>query len=122
MGKDGSRFVNKEVFQRINFLYQAAHFALVQTPSQPQLCCFYINTLRTVAEKHVIRLHPEMKRTICKKCCILLLPGITATVRSKKKGEKCTLVSCLECGNVKRFPWRKTHQLWIEKPDAWLPS
>lgn len=31
MGKDGSRFVNKEVFQRINFLYQVRSHRMTET-------------------------------------------------------------------------------------------
>ena len=29
--------------------------------------------------------HPDIKRTICKKCCMLLLPGITSICRNKSK-------------------------------------
>ncbi|KAK7112776.1 ribonuclease P protein subunit p21-like [Littorina saxatilis] len=124
MGKSAKQkgLGNKEAYQRINYLYQAAHLCLQQSPSNPEMCRFYINTMRSVAEKHVIRMHPEIKRSICKKCCMLLLPGITSISRNKKKGERYTVVSCLECGSVKRFPWGKNYQLWVEKPAAWQPS
>ncbi|KAL8576620.1 hypothetical protein ACOMHN_025095 [Nucella lapillus] len=111
----------KESFQRINYLYQAAYLCLQQSPPNPEQSRFYIHTLKTVAEKHVIRLHPEIKRSICKKCYTLLVPGITSTCRTKKKGENA-VISCLHCGSVKSFPWKKNYQLWVEKPEAWQPS
>ncbi|XP_076464320.1 ribonuclease P protein subunit p21-like [Babylonia areolata] len=112
----------KESYQRINYLYQAAHLCLQQSPPNPEQCRFYIQTLKTVAEKHVIRLHPEIKRSICRKCYMLLVPGITSSCKIKKKGEKQTAVSCLHCGSVKHFPWKKNYQLWVEKPEAFQPS
>ncbi|CAG5129988.1 unnamed protein product [Candidula unifasciata] len=118
--KDGARFVNKEIFQRVNFLYQAAQLAFRQDPTNHDMCRYYISTMRMVAEKHVIRIHPKMKRTICKCCNMLLVPGRTSRIRFRSKSETHTVVTCLLCGTIKRFMWRKSHQLWMDKPEAWL--
>ncbi|XP_046362934.2 ribonuclease P protein subunit p21-like [Haliotis rufescens] len=111
---------NKETFQRINFLYQAAHQCLETSPHDVSLCRYYIHTLKTLAKRQVLRLHPDMRRTLCKMCSVLLLPGVTARVRTGKKQIKLTQVTCLECGASKRFPWKPDHQLWADTEEAWL--
>ncbi|CAI9720891.1 P subunit p21-like [Octopus vulgaris] len=120
MGKCDKGIPFKESFQRINFLYQAAYLTLTVNPQNTGLVRFYINTLKTIAQRQVLRLDPHLKRTICKRCFSLLVPGLTATIRSRRRREKHTVVTCLECGLVKRFLWRPDHQLWIDNPAAWL--
>ncbi|GAB1600803.1 ribonuclease P protein subunit p21-like [Argonauta hians] len=120
MGKCDRNCPFKESFQRINFLYQAAYLTLTVNPQNTGLVRFYINTLKTIAQRQVLRLDPHLKRTICKKCFSLLVPGLTAKIRSRGSREKHSVVTCLECGMVKRFLWRPDHQLWIDNPAAWL--
>ncbi|XP_041364577.1 ribonuclease P protein subunit p21-like [Gigantopelta aegis] len=106
---------NRDIYQRINFLYQAAYQSLFMSPTDLTLCRYYVQMLKHVAKRLVLRLHPEMKRTICKKCSVILWSGITARVRHKSKGEKHTVVTCIECGSTKTFLWSKHDQLWINK-------
>ncbi|XP_077980609.1 ribonuclease P protein subunit p21-like [Glandiceps talaboti] len=113
---------NREAFQRMNFLYQAAHSTLVQNPDNVELARFYIATMRTIAKRLVLRIDPSIKRTICKKCNLLLIPGITATVRMRAKREQHVVVTCLFCKMVKRFLARENYQLWSERPELRLGS
>jgi ribonuclease P protein subunit RPR2 len=122
---------NSHLYARINFLYQSAQLlSQPRTPNAP-LSRFYISTARTVAKKSVLRLSPSLKRTICKRCDLLLVPGATSTHRvenSSRGGRKpwadVLVVECNACGAVKRFPvgmeamkgveWR----LWSEREDV----
>ncbi|XP_070579779.1 ribonuclease P protein subunit p21-like [Ptychodera flava] len=108
---------NREAFQRMNFLYQAAHCTLVHNPDNVELARFYITTMRTIAKRLVLRIDPSIKRTICKKCNSLLVPGVTATVRMRAKREQHLVVACLSCKAVKRFLAREGYQLWSEKTE-----
>ncbi|XP_030060019.1 ribonuclease P protein subunit p21 isoform X2 [Microcaecilia unicolor] len=76
---------DKEAFQRLSFLYQAAHCVLAQNPENVELARFYCHTQKTISKRLVLRQDPSVKRTICKRCYSLLLPGITATVRQRKQ-------------------------------------
>ncbi|XP_059146538.1 ribonuclease P protein subunit p21-like [Physella acuta] len=76
--------------------------------------------MRTVAEKHVIRIHPSIKRTFCKSCNIVLVSGHTCRIRLRSKKETHTVVTCLLCGTIKRFMWRKSYNFWLDRPEAWL--
>lgn len=119
MGKHRLRIPNEDIYQRINYLYQAAHESLKKSPNDVSLCRFYIYTLRTITRRSCLHLHPDMKRNMCKRCCVLLIPGVTAIVRTRKKREKHTVVTCLECGTPKRYVYRPTKIPWIDKSDAW---
>ncbi|XP_051978253.1 ribonuclease P protein subunit p21-like isoform X2 [Xyrauchen texanus] len=77
---------DKEAFQRLNFLYQAARCVLAQNSENIELARFYCFTQKTISKRLVLRQDPSVKRTICKKCCTLLVPGVTSTVRQKNAG------------------------------------
>ncbi|XP_030631885.1 ribonuclease P protein subunit p21 isoform X1 [Chanos chanos] len=114
---------DKEAFQRLNFLYQAAHCVLAQNPENVELSRFYCSTQKTIAKRLVLRQDPSVKRTVCKRCCTLLVPGVTATVRQKRHKRECvTVVRCLSCGLTKKFPNNPKHHLWVDQPEAQLEN
>ena len=59
----------------------------------------------------MLRIHPNIKRCICKRCEAQLVPGVSCTLESENKsrgGRKAwaevVVVRCRGCGGVKRFP------------------
>eukprot|EP01097_Dermamoeba_algensis_P010519 TRINITY_DN7836_c0_g1_i1.p1 TRINITY_DN7836_c0_g1~~TRINITY_DN7836_c0_g1_i1.p1 ORF type:complete len:136 (+),score=11.00 TRINITY_DN7836_c0_g1_i1:122-529(+) len=84
----------------MNFLYQAS---LCVLPSTPFLSRYYVTQMKEVAMKNVVRLDKEIKRTICKGCCGVLVPGWSSTVRVEPRRQSHVVVKCASCGTVKRF-------------------
>ncbi|XP_076008905.1 ribonuclease P protein subunit p21 [Genypterus blacodes] len=111
---------DKESYQRLNFLYQAAHCVVAQQPENVALARFYCFTQRTIARRLVLRQDPSVKRTLCKRCCSLLIPGVTASVRQQRKKRKTrfTVMKCLSCGQGKTLLNNPEHCLWAERPEA----
>ncbi|KAM9848612.1 ribonuclease P protein subunit p21 [Aulostomus maculatus] len=112
---------DKEAYQRLNYLYQAAHCVLAQDPENEELARFYCFTQRTIARRLVLRQDPSVKRTLCKKCCSLLIPGVTATARQRRKHGKAhrfTVVRCLSCGQSKTLLNNPDYCLWADRPEA----
>ncbi|KAM3847522.1 ribonuclease P protein subunit p21 isoform 2-T3 [Vipera latastei] len=75
--------------------------------------------------KLVTRSHrdPSVKRTICKSCFSLLVPGISSTVRQRKRRhQRWTVVQCLNCGLSKRFLSNPGYKLWSEQPESLLEN
>ena len=107
-------FANKDIFQRINFLFQAVFAVVRENPENIALVKYYCQNIRTIAKKNVLRLSPDIKRSICKKCFCILIPGVTASVRLKSKRQTHSLITCLQCRCTKRFLTAE-YQLWIEK-------
>ena len=100
--------VNRDIIQRLNFLYQASvYLSSCNPPKSPRLVSTrdlakdYISTMRAVGKRTTVRMYvlssrsrlirldqehrrdPAVKRTLCKGCNITLIPGATATVRIK---------------------------------------
>ena len=121
---------NAQLFARLSHLYQAANEL---APASGSLARFYLTTLRSVAKKNVLRLDPAVKRTICKRCDSLLVPGVSCVHRIENKssgGRKpwadVLVIECNACGTVKRFPVGmdelkmkrgKPFKLWTETAD-----
>jgi ribonuclease P protein subunit RPR2 len=70
-----------------------------------------VSHLRSVSRKGQVRLSPRMKRTMCKRCNSLLIPGKSSSSRMENKsrgGKKpwadVLVIECLNCGACKRFP------------------
>ncbi|XP_048450331.1 ribonuclease P protein subunit p21, partial [Rhincodon typus] len=101
---------------------QAAHCVLANSPGNEELVRFYCHTQRTISKRLVLRQDPSVKRTVCKRCSALLVPGITATVRQRGRRHKSTVVRCLACGLTKRFPSKPGYILWVDRPEAQLQN
>ncbi|XP_032997435.1 ribonuclease P protein subunit p21 [Lacerta agilis] len=112
---------DKEAFQRLSFLYQAAHCVLRQNPENQELARFYCHTQNSISRRLVLRQDPSVKRTICKSCFSPLVPGVSSTVRQRKhRHQRWTVVRCLNCGLTKRFLSNPDYKLWSEQPEALL--
>ncbi|KAL2042699.1 hypothetical protein N7G274_004458 [Stereocaulon virgatum] len=81
-----------------------------------------LSHLRAVSLKGQIRLSPNMKHSICKRCDLLLVPGSSATVQMENKsrgGKKpwadVLVMTCTACGTAKRYPVGAKRQLRKEK-------
>lgn len=111
-----SRNPNFHLHARLSHLYQASTVLAAPTegrdaPVSPSLSRFFLQNLRAIAKKSVMRLDPSIKRTICKRCDSLLVPGVSSTTRienpskgGKKPWADVLVVECNACGAVKRFP------------------
>ncbi|MBN3296727.1 RPP21 protein, partial [Amia calva] len=103
---------------------QAAHCVLAQNPQNVELSRFYCFTQKTISKRLVLRQDPSVKRTMCKKCYSLLVPGVTATVRQRRCGkrQRTTVVRCLSCAQTKRFLNNSEYKLWVEQHEAQLEN
>ncbi|KAF2788161.1 Rpr2-domain-containing protein [Melanomma pulvis-pyrius CBS 109.77] len=129
---------NKHLHARTTFLYQAATYLTLQAASRtpkdedvstesaaahfprdekPNIyghsaLALQLGThLRAVSLKGQVRLSSGLKRTMCKTCNAILIPGQTSAqmVENESKGGKkaCAdvlVVECNFCGSKKRFP------------------
>lgn len=71
----------------------------------------YISQLRGISLKTQLRLPQELKRSICKRCDTLLVPGANCTQElrnASREGKKpwadVRVVRCTTCGTEKRYP------------------
>jgi ribonuclease P protein subunit RPR2 len=125
---------SKHLHARTTFLYQAATYLTLQTASNraltdataddveaqthsrgsqtvSPLAVRLCSDLQQVSRKAQLRLSVDLKRTMCKRCNTVLVPGRTATqaVENMSKGGKkpwadVVVLECTTCGGKKRFP------------------
>jgi len=130
---------NKHLHARSTFLYQAATYLTLQTATQEDIAADIArdkddgsietqrhsplalelgSDLQQVSRKGQLRLAVDLKRSMCKSCNTVLVPGRTLTqnIENPSKGGKkpwadVLVITCLICGGKKRFPVGATKQL-----------
>ncbi len=88
--------------ERIDKLFEQAKDSV----RDPSLSRRYVQLARKIAMRYNLRIPSEYKRSFCKECNSYLVPGLNSRVRASPSHESVT-VTCLECGNVSRFPYRR---------------
>ncbi|KAF6013170.1 hypothetical protein HII12_001885 [Brettanomyces bruxellensis] len=122
----------KEHQQRITYMFKVGSLMAAKLKPQVEnnlgtfdvLSRSYLRNMELLSKKAVLKLHPNVKRTICKECHRFLLPGLTCKLRlknySKAKKDECDIleVSCT-CGSVKRYPIGRDegYKLFSERAD-----
>lgn len=128
-----SRVGNRDIIQRLNFLYQASVLlnGMTAGPSQvsfstgetndiqkppkkrqkrvvstADLSRSYIDAMKIVGQKTNVKIDPTVKRVICKGCHIVLIPGSSSTVRVKNSRSHGHIVihTCNSCRISRRIP------------------
>ncbi|OWB81442.1 hypothetical protein B5S33_g59 [[Candida] boidinii] len=136
-----------EHYERLSYLYQLGTMTGLQSQLEEgkkdcentggeekgRTECFdilsrvYLKGMSNVSKKTVLKLSPNIKRTICKKCQrSLIVPGTNhSNVRminnSKKQNPENDILEILcSCGKVKRFPvgGNPNHVLFSEKEEV----
>lgn len=110
---------NRDHYARVSFLHQAG----VQMTNQhhtKEVGRFYGQVLKSVAQKNVLRLSPDLKRQLCKQCNQFLIPGYTCSIRLQNESKNQAphndvyTVTCSTCSKQKRFPIgsNPSYNLW----------
>ncbi len=70
-----------------------------------------LSHIRGVARKGQVRVAPSVKRSVCKRCDILLIDGHSSTRRTenqsrggRKPWTEVLVTTCRSCGSAKRYP------------------
>ncbi|KAJ7772697.1 RNAse P Rpr2/Rpp21/SNM1 subunit domain-containing protein [Mycena maculata] len=127
-GPNANNVVNKDIMQRLNFMYQASVYLSGVLPIPPapapqkrqkrtrkmtvhDLSKSYVNSMKVVANKTMVKMHvpsldPAVKRTLCNGCNIVLVPGSTASVRVKSSRHHGHIMvyRCGSCDSTRRIP------------------
>lgn len=84
MGKGSKNEPSLHAFARMNFLYQAS----ILTSDKSPLTNYYGKLVRDISKKTVEKVHPDVKRSLCKACSFPMLcrpNGLDAKVKPRKK-------------------------------------
>ena len=87
--------------ERIEILLKLARQSFSEDPS---LSKRYMELARLIGMRAGVRLPRSTKAFICKRCGTLLVPGRNCRVRIRSETGGTVLITCLDCGNKKRYP------------------
>lgn len=68
----------------------------------------YAKQAFTFSSRHKITIPRDIKHSFCKKCYIPLFPGINARVRISSGKLPKRVITCENCGNIKRVVFKKS--------------
>lgn len=73
---------------------------------RPELAHKYIELAWKIKTSYNLKLPKFLKRKFCRKCRTLWVPGRTCRVRIRSSRPPHIAITCLECGRVKRIPYK----------------
>lgn len=101
MRRARSRLV-RIAYERIELLFNMALEKLKE--GDFDLSRRYVEIALKIASKAGVKIPLKYRRRYCRRCHILLIPGITLTVRMRSVGRKTRITyRCLSCGWQRRF-------------------
>ena len=89
--------------QRITRLFTLGEMEVRQ--GRIELARRYGELIYRIAAKAGVRIPRAIKRRICRKCKVILVPGLTMRVRIQSEGSRGSrvVVTCLKCGWIRRY-------------------
>ncbi|MFW9844029.1 MAG: ribonuclease P protein component 4 [Candidatus Thorarchaeota archaeon] len=79
------------------------HQAIQNVRSRPDVARLQMLSARKIAQRSRTKIPWYISRQICKQCGVILIPGKTCRVRIRHNRAKHMVVTCTECGKIKRY-------------------
>jgi ribonuclease P protein subunit RPR2 len=79
------------------------HQAILNAKSRPEVARLQMQSARKIAQRSRTKIPWHISRRLCKQCGAILIPGKTCKVRIRHNRAKHMVVTCTECGKVKRY-------------------
>ncbi|MEM1644671.1 MAG: ribonuclease P [Ignisphaera sp.] len=55
-----------------------------------------------------VKIPQSIKRWICKNCCVIMVPGLNAKIRTRRDGKTLRIITrCMVCGWIHRYEFVK---------------
>ncbi|MFQ5800938.1 MAG: ribonuclease P protein component 4 [Candidatus Hydrothermarchaeales archaeon] len=106
IGKKRSRRIARE---RMDILLNLAGEVF---HSDRELSRRYVSLARRIGMRYNVRLTKKDKLMVCKRCNSFLVPGVNCRVRTHALR---AVITCLECGSVRRIPFVKERKGKLNK-------
>ncbi len=88
--------------ERIERLFNLAKEEFKKNPKRSR---DYVKLARKIGMRYNVRLTKGQKRSFCKECNQLLIPGKSSKVELDSD-KKVIIIKCLNCGNIYRYPYK----------------
>lgn len=96
-------FQARIAIERIRILLDLAKKEFKNHPERSKK---YVKLARKIGKRYNVRLTKEQKKSFCKKCNQLLIPGETSEIITDS-GKKVINIKCLNCSYIYKYPYNK---------------
>jgi ribonuclease P protein subunit RPR2 len=112
----GSRRIAKRTSRRIALERMEILLELAKktAPQSIELAQRYVDLARRIGMRYKVRLPPELRRLICRRCKGLIIPGLNARVRIQQRREAHIAITCLSCGGINRIPLKERERSQVK--------
>ncbi|XP_039499132.1 uncharacterized protein LOC120456377 [Drosophila santomea] len=116
MSKDNKKkhLTQWDVASRMNFLFQASN--LMAAGNQAKLAAYYGKLCRNVGTKAVMHMTPALKRSLCRRCSLPLIPGVNTELHVAGEPKEATAPDAPSNGEAKTK--KKRHRRQRMKPKS----
>jgi ribonuclease P protein subunit RPR2 len=76
----------------------------------PKLAQRYIDLARGLGMRYKVKLPLELRRAVCKRCKVRIVPGANCRIRIQQRREPHVVYTCLNCGGLLRIPLNERRQ------------
>jgi len=98
--------------QLLNYTYQSAILLQELDSKNSELSKIYVNNMRKISLKFVLRISRNMKKTFCRNCNSLLIPKNSKfRIRSNEKKLKKIIITCENCNAFHRIHFKKQNRI-----------
>jgi len=98
---------NKKLIKKICLSHILSLFEQAQEKFPSDLSKRYISLIRKYSTRNKVPIPLEIKRSFCKNCNTLLVPGNNCRIRIKSGKNPLRIITCNNCGKVKRIGFTK---------------
>ncbi len=91
------------VRERVESLFRSAGDCCRESPERARR---YVEMAVKLCMRYNLTVPREYRGKYCRKCMAYLVPGLNAKARTSPT-QKSVIVTCGECGHVRRLPYRK---------------
>lgn len=103
----------RAISSRMNYLFQASN--LMAVGNQPKLAAYYGKLCRNVGTKAIMHMAPAVKRSLCRRCFLPLIPGVNTELHVEEGAQEAkTDAQAQSNGAVKTK--KKRHRRQRKKP------
>lgn len=73
--------------------------------TEPGLAIKYGELARRISLRSRVKIPREWRSRFCKRCGVLLFPGLNASIRTRERRFPHIVIKCDICGSIRRIPY-----------------
>lgn len=106
MSRAKDKVIKRIALERIQILFNLGVGAIRR--GEYDLAYRYGKLIHRISMRVRVKIPRNVKRWVCKHCKVIMVPGVNAKIRTRRKGKTLRIVTrCLMCGWIHRYEFHR---------------